>query len=88
MSVLPHVSQVAQHRWASVAVRLTQRWHTYPLCPTRFLLEDCEHIYGIVFFNAGSKVYQCILILLSIEYPFIHLFYHKFSYKGGFLTIL
>ena len=71
-----------------VAVPLTQSWPTYPLCPTCFLLEDCEHIYGIVFFKAGSKVYQFILILLSIEYPFIHLFYHTFSYKGEFLNVL
>ena len=26
--------------------------------------------------------------LLSIEYPFVHLSYHKFSYKGRFLNIL
>lgn len=87
-SVLPHISQLAQQ---SGRLQLLSVWlRVGPLThlPTYFLLEDCEHIYAIVFFKAGSKVYQVILILLSIEYPFIHLFYHKFSYEDEFLNIL
>ena len=97
--IVSHILQVKKSRedrcfaprlTVSPAVRLQLSvWlRVGPLTHLHFLLEDCGHIYVIVFFKTDSKVYQVILILLSIEYAFIHLFYHKFSYEGEFLNIL